>query len=212
MKIGILGSGDVGRALGSGLARHGHEVMIGSREPDKDTLVAWRQESGGVSGSPGDTAAFGDWVILATQFSGAQSAIRMAGPERLAGKIVIDVTNPLDFSAGSPPHVSTGPDDSAGESVQRWLPESRVVKAFNIVNARFMVDPDFPDGPPTMFIAGNDSAARAAVTGLLEEIGWDVADLGGIEAARYIEGLAMCWIWYGFATGTWDHAFRLLKK
>lgn len=212
MKIGILGSGDVGRALGSGLIRHGHEIMIGSREPERENLVAWREESGGSTGSPADAAAFGEWAIIATQFDGAHSAIELAGPDRLAGKIVIDVTNPLDFADGPPPHLSTAAGDSAGEQIQRWLPSSRVVKAFNIVNARFMVDPDFTDGPPTMFIAGNDGAARAAVTGLLEEIGWDVADLGPIKAARYIEGLAMCWIWYGFATGTWDHAFRLLRK
>ena len=138
--------------------------------------------------------------------------IKVAGASNLAGKILIDVTNPLDFSAGGAPHIATAAKDSAGECVQRLLPDSRVVKAWKIVNARFMIDPAFPGGPPTMFICGNDPTARAEVARLLESVGWEVADLGGIEASRYIEGLAMAWIWYGFATNTWDHAFRLIRK
>lgn len=211
MNIGILGSGTVGRELGAGLLRHGHDVMIGSRTPESEELLAWQEASGGTTGSNAEAVAHGQLVVVATQFSGAKNAIDLAGPDRFAGKVVIDVTNPLDFSGGSPPRLSVGMNDSAGESIQRWIPASRVVKALNIVNARFMVDPDFPGGPPTMFIAGNDEAARATVAGLLESLGWEVADLGPIEAARYIEGLAMCWIWYGFATNTWDHAFKLLR-
>lgn len=212
MKLGILGSGDVGRELGRGLARHGHHVTIGSRTPDSEQLTEWKKETGGSTGTPAVAAAHGDWVLLATQWDGTRSAIDLAEPANLAGKIVIDVTNPLDFSQGGPPSFATEGHDSAGENVQRWLPDSRVVKAFNIVNARFMVDPEFADGPPTMFIAGNDPAARDEVSAFLGTIGWDVADLGGMQAARYIEGLAMCWIWYGFATNTWDHAFKLLRK
>lgn len=211
MRIGVLGSGDVGRELGSGLIRHGHSVMIGSREPRRDGLLEWIRETGGSTGLPNEAAEHGEWVILATAWSGARAALELAGEENLAGKILIDVTNPLDFSSGSPPSLAVSGDDSAGESVQRWIPDARVVKALNTVNARLMVDPDRPGGPPTMFIAGNDEPARRDVSALLGEIGWDVADLGPIQAARYIEGMAMCWIWYGFAHDKWDHAFKLLK-
>ena len=211
MQIGILGSGDVGRELGSGLIRHGHSVMIGSREPRRDSLLEWARETGGLTGLPHEAAQYGEWVILATVWSGAHATLELADSRNLAGKVLIDVTNPLDFSSGSPPSLSVSGGDSAGESVQRWMPDARVVKALNTVNARLMVDPDVAGGPPTMFIAGNDESARGDVSEFLNEIGWDVADLGPIQAARYIEGMAMCWIWYGFAHDKWDHAFKLLK-
>lgn len=211
-KIGILGSGDVGRSLGGGLVAHGYDVMIGSRNPDSDVLTAWKASTGGTTGSSMQAAEHGEIVIVATQFEGTPVALQSAGLTSFTGKVVIDVTNPLDFSQGGPPHLAVDRGTSAGEKIQDLLPDAYVVKAFNIVNARFMIDPDFADGPPTMCIAGNDGAAKKTVTTLLEEVGWDVADLGPITASRYIEGMAMCWIWYGFATDTWDHAFRLLRK
>jgi predicted dinucleotide-binding enzyme len=210
VRVGIIGSGDVGRELGAGLARHGHDVMIGSREPRREILLAWAQETGGRTGLPAETAAHGEIVFLATLWSGTQSALSLAGEDALAGKVLIDVTNPLDFSGGSPPTLAVSGDDSGGESVQRWAPKARVVKALNTVTASMMIDPDLHGGPPTMFIAGDDEPARRDVSALLKDVGWEVADLGPLKAARYIEGMAMCWIWYGFATNTWRHAFKLL--
>jgi predicted dinucleotide-binding enzyme len=137
----------------------------------------------------------------------------MAGPENLAGKVVIDVTNPLSFQEGAPPELAVGHTDSGGEQVARWLPGARVVKAFNIVGNPYMVDPDLPGGPPDMFIAGDDAEAKATVSEILESFGWPAAlDLGGMDGARYLEPLAMVWIRYGFLAGSWDHAFRLLRR
>jgi predicted dinucleotide-binding enzyme len=131
--------------------------------------------------------------------------------EQLRGKVLIDTTNPLDFSSGRP-GLFVGHTDSLGEQVQRAVPEAHVVKAYNIVGNALMVDPDLPGGPPTMLIGGDSADAKAAVTTLLEETGWDVVDLGGIEASRYLEPMCIAWVLYGAAAGTWDHAFRLLRR
>ncbi|MBP1768740.1 MAG: putative oxidoreductase, coenzyme F420-dependent [Candidatus Aminicenantes bacterium] len=162
-------------------------------------------------GSFAEAAAFGEMAVLATLWIGTENAIKLAGPQNLAGKIVIDTTNPLDFSAGAP-RLSIGHVDSAGERVQRWLPQSKVVKAFNHVGNAHFINPRFPDGPPTMFICGNDEGAKKTMTGLLEVFGWSVIDLGGIEGSRLLEPLAMLWITYGFRTNTWSHAFKLLRR
>jgi predicted dinucleotide-binding enzyme len=213
MKIGVLGTGDVGRVLGAGFAALGHEVKIGSRDPQKPEVREWLKKVGAKAsaGTFADAAAFGDIVVLAIAWTGTENAIRLAGPEHFAGKAVIDVTNPLDFSTGAP-RLAVGYTDSAGESVQRWLPQSKVVKAFNHVGNAHMVNPKFPDGPPTMLICGNDAGAKKMVTGLLEAFQWTVVDIGGIEGSRLLEPLALLWITYGFRTNTWSHAFKLLRK
>jgi predicted dinucleotide-binding enzyme len=213
MKIGVLGTGDVGRVLGAGFATLGHEVKIGSRNPQKPEVREWLKKVGAKAsaGTFADAAAFGDIAILAIAWTGTENAIRLAGPEHFAGKAVIDVTNPLDFSTGAP-RLAVGYTDSAGESVQRWLPQSKVVKAFNHVGNAHMVNPKFPDGPPTMLICGNDAGAKKMVTGLLEAFQWTVVDIGGIEGSRLLEPLALLWITYGFRTNTWSHAFKLLRK
>jgi predicted dinucleotide-binding enzyme len=164
------------------------------------------------AGTFAEAALFGEIAVLATSWSGTESAVRLAGPQNLAGKIVIETTNPLDFSAGVPPRLALGYTDSAGEKIQSWLPQSKVVKAFNIVGNAHMVNPQFPCGPPDMFICGNDPEAKKTVSGLLHAFGWSVIDIGGIEGARLLEPLAMIWIIHGFKTGTWNHAFRLLHK
>jgi predicted dinucleotide-binding enzyme len=214
MKVGIIGSGPVGQALGLGFAGRGDEVMIGSREPESEKLIAWKSRAGerAATGSFAQAAAFAEVAILATGWSGTEHAIQLAGPENLVGKVLIDTTNPLAHQPGGPPTLALGYSDSAGEQVQRWLPEARVVKAFNIVGSAHMINPSFPDGPPDMFICGNDGEAKATVARLLTEFGWPVIDIGGIEGARLLEPLAMLWITYGVQTGGWNHAFRLLRK
>lgn len=213
MRIGILGSGDVGQALGLGFARYGHQVMMGSRDAGQEKVRKWVGQAGenASAGSFAEAAAFGDLAVLATLWSGTGQAIALAGPERLVGKPVIDVTNPLDFSRGTA-RLALGYDDSGGEQVQRWLSDSRVVKAFNTVGHAHMVDPVFPGGPPDMFICGNDPDAKRIVTGLLEDFGWSVVDLGGIACARYLEPMAMVWILHYVNTGTGNHAFKLLRS
>lgn len=211
MDVGVIGSGVVGRALAKGFAGLGDRVKIGSRDPHK--LDEWVVEVGhGVTpGTVGEVAEFGELVVLATAGSGTQSALELAGPQRLAGKVVIDATNPLVYGDG-PPGLAVGHTDSAGEQVQRWLPESKVVKAFNIVGNAHMVNPEFADGPPTMLIAGNDDDAKRVVTGILDRFGWDTIDIGGIEGARVLEPLAILWVVCGIRQGSFDHAFKLLRK
>jgi predicted dinucleotide-binding enzyme len=137
----------------------------------------------------------------------------MANPKNFAGKVVIDVTNPLDFSKGMPPRLAIGHADSAGETVQRMLPDSKVVKAFNTVGNSHFIHPDFPGGPPTMFICGNDGKAKKTITdNILTKLGWETIDIGGIEGARLLEPLAFLWIMHYFRTGYGNHAFKLLRK
>jgi predicted dinucleotide-binding enzyme len=213
MKIGILGTGVVGQSLGRGFAGRGHDVMIGSRDPASGKLDEWVAQSGGhgSAGTFAQAAAFGELLVLATSWEGTENAIRLAEPRNFEGKVVIDVTNPLDFSSGAP-KLALGWSDSGGEQVQAWLPGAKVVKAFNIITAGAMVDPDYPCGPPTMFIAGDDEGAVRQVSGICTEFGWEVVEIGGLEGARLLEPLAMLWILHGFRTGQWTHAFKLLRK
>lgn len=213
MKIGILGSGNVGRALGSGLASLGHDVKMGSRDPGSERVRAWVAQAGAraSAGTPAEAAAFGQVVVLATPWSATEEAIEAAGPQAFAGKVVIDATNPLDLSKGAPA-LALGFTDSAGERVQRRLPAARVVKAFNTVGADHMVRPQFPGGPPTMFLCGNDVVAKRTVGELCGALGWAAVDAGGIEAARLLEPLAMLWITYAIRSGSRNHAFRILRK
>lgn len=215
MRIGILGSGAAGQALGSGLAALGHEIKLGTREPSADKVQSWVMKTGGKTstGTFAETAAFADLAILATMWSGTENAIKLAGgPEILAGRTVMDATNPLVFGATGPPTLALGFGDSGGEQVQRWLPRARVVKAFNIAGNAHMVKPSFPGGPPDMFIAGDDPDAKGQVTELATQLGWPVIDLGPLENARYLEPMAMIWIVHGFKSGSWNHAFKLLRK
>jgi predicted dinucleotide-binding enzyme len=199
MLIGILGSGVVGRALAKGYAEHGHRVRIGTREAEIE----------GVPTAPvAEVARAAELVVLAVHGQAAVDVARSVA-DGLDGKVLVDATNPLDTS-GPHPTLFVGLTDSLGEWVQRAVPAARVVKAYNTVGNALMVDPQLPGGPPTMFIAGDDDAAKGTVTALLEETGWDVADLGGIEASRYLEPMCLAWTAYGFRTGSWQHAFKLL--
>jgi predicted dinucleotide-binding enzyme len=217
MKIGVLGTGDVGKVLAAGLTSRGHDVMIGTRDPSQQKLSEWLKQAGRgvVAGTFAEAAAFGEALVFAVGWSNVENVIQLASPDNFAGKVVIDTTNPLRFEAeGQLPVLAIGHTDSAGEVVQRLLPEANVVKAFNIVGNPHMVAPDFPDGKPDMFICGNDSDAKQKVGELIESLGWPpVIDLGGIESARYLEPLAMVWITHFFLNEfNGNHAFKLLRK
>jgi len=211
MHFAVLGTGDVGKALAAGLVRHGHTVTIGTRDPAAVKFSAWRKINPEVKiTNVNDAAKQAEIAILCTAWEGAKPTVESA-IGGLTGKVVIDVTNPLDFSKGTPPSLSVAGHDSAGETVQRWLPKSHVVKCWNIVGNPYMIDPKLPQ-TPTMFIAGNDAKAKQTVTALLGEVGWsDTVDLGGIAASRYLEGLAMVWILTFFATGSGAHALGLVR-
>jgi predicted dinucleotide-binding enzyme len=213
MRIGIIGSGQVAQALGQGFLETGHEVKLGSRSPEK--LAAFLEEASGdaSAGSFAEAAEFGELVVLATLWSGTEQALDLAGgAAALAGKVVIDVTNPLAFRDDGPPGLALGHTDSGGEQVQRWLPDAHVVKAFNIVGNSQFFRPELPGGPPTMFICGNDERARQTVARICESFGWpDVIDIGGIEGARLLEPVCILWVLYGVGAGSWAHAFKLLR-
>ena len=212
MKIGILGSGDVAKSLGAGLRRKGHDVMLGTSNTAK--LAGWVAGSGGVrSGSFADAARFGELAILAVKGTAAVAAVKAADPQALAGKPVIDATNPI---ADKPPvngvlQFFTGPNESLLEMLQREFPAVRFVKAFNSVGHAHMIDPKFAGGAPTMFIAGNDAAAKAEATKILEQFGWETADMGTVVGARAIEPLCMLWCIPGFLRNDWRHAYRVLR-
>jgi predicted dinucleotide-binding enzyme len=214
MKIGVLGSGEVGRTLGSGLVALGHQVMMGTRNIAKPEVQAWLRENGSLActGSFAEAAAFGDPLFFCIRWNGAENAIALAGEDAFAGKIVVDVTNPIDFRKGIPPRSAIGPDTSAGEVIQRWLPSSRIVKAFNTLSAKHMTDGRLGGERLDMFIAGNDAAAKKLVEAILGAWHWNVHDLGGIEQSALLESFALMSILHGFRTNRWDHLFKLVYK
>jgi predicted dinucleotide-binding enzyme len=212
-RIGVLGSGEVGETLANGFLRHGHEVVRGSRDPGK--LAGWLGTAGpkARTGTFAEAAAGGEIVVLAVKGDAAEAVCELAGADALAGKVVIDTTNPI---APKPPvngvlSYFTTLDDSLMERLQRRFPAVRFVKAFSCVGSARMVDPQLPGGPPTMFICGNDAAAKGDVRAILDAFGWDTEDLGGVEAARAIEPLAILWCIPGFLRGSWAHALKLLR-
>ena len=212
MKIGVIGSGEVAKTLAGGFLKHGHDVVIGTRDPAK--LKGWAAENPRARvGSFAEAAQFGKVVVLAVKGGAAAEALRGAGASNLAGKPVIDTTNPI---ADAPPSKGvlqffTTLGESLMERSQREFPEARFVKAFNSVGSARMVNPRFQDGKPTMFICGNDEDAKKAVTTILDQFGWETADMGSVEAARAIEPLCILWCIPGFLRNEWTHAFKLLK-
>lgn len=213
MKIGIIGSGDVGQSLGKGLAAIGHNVMIGSRTPNSEQLTAWKDNVGkrATTGNTSDAAKYGDIIVVAVNWMGIEDVLHDARPE-VAGKVVIDVTNPLEFSDTMPPSLAIGHDMSGGEIVQQLLPDSHVVKTLNIINHAHMVQPQYYEGTPAMFYCGNNPSAKETVAKLLDALGWkDTTDLGNISKSRLLEPLCLLWVTYGMAHNSWDHAFAILK-
>jgi predicted dinucleotide-binding enzyme len=214
MNVGIIGSGQVAQALARGFVDLGHQVKLGSRTPEKLSDFVKEQGDGASAGTFAEAGEFGELGVVATLWSGTEQALELAdGRRSLAGKIVIDVTNPLVFHEGGPPSLALGHTDSGGEQVQRWLPESRVVKAFNIVGNTLFFRPDLPGGPPTMFICGDDEQARGTVGRLVEDFGWpEVVEIGGIEGARLLEPVCILWVLYGVRTGGFEHALKMLRR
>lgn len=213
MKIGVIGSGDVGKVLAAGFKAHGHEVVIGTRDAAK--LKDFSAESGVPVKDMAATAAFGELVVLAVHGAAAEDAIKAAGgADAFKGKVLIDPTNPLDFSGGMPPKLFVGTTDSLGERIQRALPGAKVVKAFNTVGNVHMIDPKLADGTPTHFIAGDDAGAKATVTQLLHEVGWsDVQDMGGLSSSRWLEAMCLAWVMIMAGSGgQTGHAFAVLRK
>jgi 8-hydroxy-5-deazaflavin:NADPH oxidoreductase len=212
MKFGILGTGVVGQTVGAALIKKGHEVKLGTRDPQSETVTRWVGENGATAtaGTFADAAAFGEILMLATRWDGTENAIHLADPKNFAGKVLIDITNPLKFGADGPA-LAIGFSDSAGEQVQRWLPEARVVKALNHAPAALMVDANFLGESVDAFIAGNDAKAKEVTIQILEGFGWPVIDLGGIEQSRLIESLTGLWVRYYQVSGDWRHAVKLVR-
>jgi predicted dinucleotide-binding enzyme len=211
MKVAVLGSGDVGKTLAGGFLQYGHDVVLGTREPNKVADWAAQHPKARID-SFANAAKFAEVIVLAVKGTAAADAVRAAGAANLARKVVIDATNPI---ADAPPvngvvKFFTNLDESLMERLQREFPDARFVKAFNSVGHRSMIQPKFQGGKPTMFICGNDDAARQTVRGILDQFGWETADMGKAEAARAIEPLCMLWLIPGFLRNEWSHAFKLL--
>jgi predicted dinucleotide-binding enzyme len=199
MRIAVLGTGMVGRTIGTKLVELGHEVVMGSRSASGETVTAWAAE-GGERASAADfsgAAAAGELVFNCTAGGVSLEALEVAGAGNLAGKVLVDVANALDFSQGMPPRLSVCNDDSLGEQIQRAFPDARVVKALNTVNASLMVNPGALPEPTDLPYCGDDEAAKAEVAGLLESFGWPgehLLDLGPIGSARGMEMYLPLWL------------------
>jgi len=213
MRVAVLGSGVVAQTLAAGFAKHGHEVMIGSRDPGK--LAEWNAQNPEVArGTFAESAAFGEVAVLAVKGTAAAEAVGLAGADNLAGKAVIDACNPI---AEGPPvkgvlSFFTESNDSLMEQLQRQFPAVHFVKAFNSVGAMSMVNPQYAEGRPTMFLCGNDDSSKKTVAAILDQFGWEAADMGGVEAARAIEPLCRLWCIPGFLNNQWTHAFKMLLR
>jgi 8-hydroxy-5-deazaflavin:NADPH oxidoreductase len=213
-KIGIIGSGIVGQTLANGFVKHGYEVMIATNTPSKREELKSKTKGNAKVGSFEDAAIFGEIVVLATKGTAAEAALTAAGPANLEGKTIIDTTNPI---ADAPPVNSvlqffTSQDESLMEKLQARAPEAHFVKSFSCVGNASMVNPDFHGIKPTMFICGNDVGAKNEVKTILDQFGFDVADMGTVQAARAIEPLCILWCIPGFLGNGWTHAFKLLRR
>jgi 8-hydroxy-5-deazaflavin:NADPH oxidoreductase len=215
MKIGIIGSGIVGRVLASAFLNEGHQAMLGTRNISKEDVVKWKKENpAGLLGSFQEAAQFGEIIVLAVSGLVAEDAINLAGKEHFNHKVVIDATNPI---ATVPPENGvlkffTTLEESLMEKIQKQLPDAKLVKAFSCVGNALMYKPNFNGSIPTMFICGNDDPAKKTVTDILTSFGWETEDMGKVQAARVIEPLCILWCIPGLIRNQWTHAFKLLKK
>lgn len=226
MKIGIFGTGTVGRMMAERFLADGDEVMIGTRNveqtlhknhpdaPESLSYKEWQDTNQKVKlGTFKDAAAFAEIIVLATFGNATANAIELAGKENFASRLVIDMTNPLDFSKGVPPAFTGTPGNSLGEQIQKQIPDAKVVKAFNSVSVHIVTNPQREEGNPLMLIAGNDKTAKEKVAEIAKKWDWkDVVDFGNITESYFLEAFAMMWINYAFKKNSWTHAFQLLKK
>lgn len=214
MKISVIGEGEAGQAITSGLAKLGHDVTLGCGSTNKKDIVKIRKlVSGDVQvESYADAADSGDIIFLVVAWHSAENVLSLIRPE-LAGKIVIDITNPIAYDESGAPQLAVGHDMSGGELVQQALSDSHVVKALNTINYRHVFNPSYNGASPTTFMCGNNASAKKAVAKLLQEFGWlDVQDIGSIQKSRLLEPLSLLWIEYGVINDTWDHAFAVLRS
>jgi predicted dinucleotide-binding enzyme len=210
-RFGVLGSGDVGQTLAKGLKAHGYDVRIGSRTPGK--LAAFAASTGIPSTTLAEVAGWADSLVLSVLGRAAKAALQEAGAAHLTGKLIIDTTNPI---ADAPPEDGviryfSGPNASLMEDLQAAFPDAKFVKAFNSVGSALMVSPAFAGEKPTMFYCGNDASAKAIVARVIDQFGWEGADMGTAKAARAIEPLCQLWCIPGFREHSWRHAFRLMR-
>jgi 8-hydroxy-5-deazaflavin:NADPH oxidoreductase len=214
MQIGVFGTGSVGAAIGSKLIELGHAVKMGARSAGSEKAAAWAGTHGANAshGTFADAAAFGEMVFNCTAGQGSLAALNQAGAENLRGKILVDISNPLDFSHGMPPSLTVVNTDSLGEQIQRAFPEARVVKSLNTMTAAIMVNPTLVPGDHDVFVSGNDAAAKAEVTALLREgFGWrSVIDLGDITTARGAEMNLPLWVMLMGVKGTAVFNFKVV--
>jgi len=211
MKVGILGSGVVAQTLAAGFIKHGHDVTVGTSNPSKLKDFQEKNPKAKVA-SFEDTVSFGSIVVLAVKGLAAEEIVKSVAPG-LAGKTVIDTTNPID---NKPPvngvlRYFTSMNESLMERLQKIAPAANFVKCFSSVGSPFYVNPQLRGGKPTMFICGNSDAARKEVSDILDVFGWEVADMGKAEAAGTIENLCILWCIPGLSKGEWSHAFKLMK-
>lgn len=215
MKVGVLGSGTVGKTLAAGFLKHGHQVLLGTRDPKTEDVASWTSSAaGGKAGTFAEAAQFGELLVISVLARAVEDVIKLAGPQNFRGKTLIDTNNPI---SDAPPkdgvlEYFTEQNHSLGEKIQQLLPEAKVVKAFNSVGAARMVNPHFEQGTPTMFLCGNDAGAKTQVSEIIRAFGWEPYDCGTIVAARALEPLCMLWCIPGFRSNSWTHAFKLLTK
>ncbi len=212
MKVGILGTGDVGKAIAKGLLALGHEVMIGARSAgsEKATAVAAELGAKAVAGSFAEAAAYGEVVVLATLGSVNEQVIAATGADNLTGKVVLDTTNPLDFTKGFPPSLLQPKEGSGAQAIQALAPGARVLKVFKPVRNALMFRPELQGGAPTMFLCGNDEVAKATAAEIVTAFGWEPIDVGTLAAAHWLEAMCMVWVAVGARSGRWDRAFKLV--
>ena len=211
MKVAILGSGDVGQALAKAFKSEGHEVQLATRDIKSDKAKAIRDVQGIEVRTFSEVAEWCELAVLCVLYTALDDVVSQIR-DHLKDKVVIDVTNPLDLSAGMPPSLLIGTNDSAGEEVQSKLPQAKVVKALNSVGNGHMYKPQFGDVTPTMFYCGNDKGAKEVVHTILLSFGWSPVDIGDITGSRELEPLCILWVKYGMATNTWNHAFTMLTQ
>jgi predicted dinucleotide-binding enzyme len=214
MKIGILGSGIVGRTLGSGLAAREHDVAMGTRDPKSATASAWVEQAGAnvFATSYAEAAAWCEIAVFASTWIYAQDVAEAAGAANLAGKIVIDVSNPVGILPDGSFGMLLPVDEGGGLLLQRWLPAARVVKALNSASVSAMVDPQLPGGSPVTPICGNDADAKQEVSAIVCDLGWEPVDLGGIEFVGFLEALAMVRMRYAMTTGSRTNTIAIVAE